>query len=62
MEPVYMMLGHACGLAAAMSLERGCHLHDLPADKLQTRLIEQKQIIDAKPFDSVWPFPRPAAR
>lgn len=50
MEPVYMMLGHVSGLAAAMSLKRGISVHDLPIKELQLRLREQDQIIDARPF------------
>jgi hypothetical protein len=50
MEPVYMMLGHAAGLAAAMSLEQGVSLHDLPIQRLRSRLIEQKAVLDARPF------------
>lgn len=50
MEPVYMMLGHVSGLAAAMSLKQGIGIHDLPVKGLQLRLIEQNQIIDARPF------------
>ena len=56
MEPVYMMLGHACGLAAAMSLNQGIDLHSLPPEKLKARLVEEKQIIDARPFQEEWPF------
>lgn len=53
MEPVYMMLGHASGLAASMSIDRKIGLHELPVPELQSRLVAQKQIISAKPFDEV---------
>lgn len=53
MEPVYMMLGHASGLAASMSLDRRIGLHELPVQELQSRLVAQKQIISAKPFDEI---------
>jgi hypothetical protein len=52
MEPVYMMLGHASGVAASMSIKSGKPLHDLPVRELQARLVEQKQIISAKGFDA----------
>nr|MDQ3624707.1 FAD-dependent oxidoreductase [Verrucomicrobiota bacterium] len=58
MEPVYMMLGHACGLAAAMSLARGVDLHELPAAELKARLAEQKQVLDASRFNDLWPGAR----
>jgi hypothetical protein len=48
-----MMLGHASGLAAALSIDRKISLHDLPVPELQSRLVAQKQIISAKPFDEV---------
>lgn len=50
MEPVYMMLGHASGLAAAMSLDQNVSVHDLPIQQLRSRLTEQKAVLDAKPF------------
>jgi hypothetical protein len=50
MEPVYMMMGHAAGLAAALSLDQGISLHDLPIQRLRSRLIEQKAVLDARPF------------
>lgn len=59
MEPVFMMLGHACGLAAALSLDRRVGLHDLPVDRLQAKLREQKQVFDARPFTREWPFREP---
>lgn len=50
MEPVYMMLGHAAGLAASMSLNQGTNIHELDTNGLKSRLVEQKAVIDAKPF------------
>lgn len=50
MEPVYMMLGHVSGIAAAMSLEQGIGVHDISVKGLQLRLKIQNQIIDARPF------------
>lgn len=53
MEPVYMMLGHTSGIAAAMCIDRKVSTQDLPVKELQSRLVEQKQIISAKPFVEV---------
>jgi len=53
MEPVYMMLGHASGLAAAMSIDRKISLHNLPVGELQSHLVKQKQIISAQPFNEI---------
>ncbi|MGK7397792.1 MAG: FAD-dependent oxidoreductase [Candidatus Cyclobacteriaceae bacterium M3_2C_046] len=50
MEPVYMMLGHACGVAASLSIEDKVKVHKISFKKLQSLLIKQGQIIDAKPF------------
>jgi hypothetical protein len=60
MEPVWMVLGHACGVAAAMSLAAGTPLHKLPADRLRVRLVEQGQVVDARPFNDVWPAKKSA--
>lgn len=57
-EPVHMMLGHARGLAAALSLGRKSALHDLPPATLRASLAEQGQVLDARRFPRVWPFPR----
>lgn len=54
MEPVYGMLGHAAGLAAAMSIEQGVALHDLPTDALRGQLREQGQVLDAAVFTEAW--------
>jgi len=45
MEPVYMMLGHAAGAAAAMSIEQGVNLHLLSTKELRARLIKEGAII-----------------
>jgi hypothetical protein len=50
MEPVYMMFGHAAGVAASMSLKNKISVHDVPAKMLRSRLVEQKAVIDARPF------------
>jgi hypothetical protein len=53
-EPVWMILGEACGTAAAFSLKEGPSLHTLPVGKLQARLREHGQIIEARAFNDVW--------
>ncbi len=58
-EPVWMILGQACGLGAALSLGERTPLHQLPVDKLRTLLVKQGQIVDARPFNDFWPKPPP---
>jgi hypothetical protein len=55
MEPVYMMLGHACGTAAALAQENSTPLHGLSTATLRERLRADGQIFDARPFTQVWP-------
>lgn len=43
MEPQFMMLGHAAGIAAALAIGSGRQLHDLPLARLQERLIATGQ-------------------
>ncbi len=45
MEPQYMMLGHAAGLAAVMAVERKAAVQDIDVPKLQRTLRSQKQIL-----------------
>lgn len=54
MEPVYGMLGHAAGLAAAISVHDGVPVHDVPVSGLRDRLREQGQVLDATPFTETW--------
>jgi hypothetical protein len=53
-EPVWMILGESCGIAAALSLAGGTALHDLPTTTLQAKLREGGQIIEARAFNDVW--------
>jgi hypothetical protein len=53
-EPVWMILAEACGTAAALSLADGVPLHALPPVKLQAKLREQGQILEAKAFNEIW--------
>lgn len=46
MEPVYMALGHASGVAAAMALRHQVPVQDIDIASLQARLREQKQVLE----------------
>lgn len=50
MEPVYMMLGHAAGLAAAMSLSQNISIHELSLTKLRSKMNSQGALLNAKSF------------
>lgn len=45
MEPQYMIMGHAAGVAASLALKTGVSVQAVPIDALQKRLREQKQIL-----------------
>ena len=45
MEPVFMILGQSAATAAALALEEGCTLHNLPYKKLHTQLEKDGQIL-----------------
>lgn len=49
MEPVYIMTGHAAGVAAPLSLEHGAPVQQAPVAALQEILIAEGQILDARP-------------
>jgi hypothetical protein len=55
MEPVYMMLGHAAGLAASIAIKADGTLAMLDTRQLQHTLVEQGQLIDASVFNDYWP-------
>jgi len=46
MEPVYMALGHASGLAAATSARDGKAVQDVDVVALRKQLLEQKQVLE----------------
>jgi len=45
MEPVYMALGHACGVAAAAAAREGKAVQDVNVAALQSKLRGQKQVL-----------------
>ncbi|HYF37245.1 MAG TPA: FAD-dependent oxidoreductase [Prosthecobacter sp.] len=54
MEPVFMMLGHASGIAADLAVKQGVSLQDVPYPALKERLLAEKQILE-------WNAPRSAS-
>jgi hypothetical protein len=46
LEPTWMAMGQAAGVAAHLAIEHGCRLRDVPIDKLQSLLRQQGAIID----------------
>jgi hypothetical protein len=45
MEPVYMILGHACGVAASLAVEGSLRVQDVPADRLVAKLAAAGSIL-----------------
>jgi hypothetical protein len=45
MEPVYMIVGHAAGIAAADSVKRDVPVQNIDVDRLQDRLRRQAQVL-----------------
>lgn len=54
-EPVWMILGHACGVGAALALQGSTSLHELPVQPLRAELEAQGQVLDARAFPDYWP-------
>lgn len=48
MEPVYMILGHASGVAAAMASDGKGSVHDITVAELQEKLVSQKAVLSPK--------------
>jgi hypothetical protein len=46
MEPQYMIMGHACGLAAVQALRADLAVQNIDVAALQARLREQKQVLE----------------
>jgi hypothetical protein len=47
MEPVFMVLGQSAGTAACLAIDDGTSVQAVPYDKLQKRLVEDGQKLDA---------------
>jgi hypothetical protein len=45
MEPVFMVLGQSAATAACLALDQNVDLHDVPYEKLQARLLIDKQVL-----------------
>lgn len=44
MEPVFMVIGHSAGTAAALAIQRGCSPQELPYDVLRSKLKSEGQV------------------
>lgn len=61
MEPVYMILGQASGVAATIAIADKSTVQEVAIDKLQKKLAEQKAVLSPEGISS-GPAPKPAAR
>jgi hypothetical protein len=52
MEPVYMILGHACGVAASLAIDGKTAVQRVPAAKLQARLKAQNAVLSPEEVPS----------
>jgi len=48
MEPVFMILGQSAATAAALALDQGCAVQDVPYADLRARLLADGQILEVK--------------
>ena len=46
MEPVFMILGQSAATAAAMAIDSGIAVQDVPYDKLRARLLADGQVLE----------------
>jgi len=46
MEPVYMILGQACGAAAGLAIDENVEVQKLPYAKLRAKLLADKQLLE----------------
>ena len=46
MEPVFMILGQSSGTAAAIAIDENVGIHDLPFEKIRTKLLEDGQVLE----------------
>jgi hypothetical protein len=49
MEPVFFALGQVAGTAAALAIEGGVAVQDVPYAKLRARLLADKQVVQLNP-------------
>lgn len=49
MEPVFMILGHSAATAAAIALDQGLAVQDVPYSTLKAQLIKEGQVLEAPP-------------
>ena len=52
MEPVYMIMGQACGTAAAIAVDDKLDVQNVPYPKLRERLVADKQLVEWKLADA----------
>jgi hypothetical protein len=48
MEPVFMILGQSAGTVAAMAVENGKNIYDIPFDEIKSKLVASGQILEAE--------------
>ena len=48
MEPVFFALGQVAGAAAALSLDAGCAVQDLPYESLKNVLVAEGQVLKSE--------------
>ena len=61
MEPVYMILGQACGTAAAMAIDDKADVQNVAYPKLRERLLADKRCSSGKARPAIRPPARPFA-
>jgi hypothetical protein len=49
MEPQYMIVGHAAGVAAKMAIDRKSAVQDVDRQALSARLRSQRAVLDMRP-------------
>jgi hypothetical protein len=46
MEPVYMILGHACGMASSMAIAEKIPVQAVSIERLTSKLLDQQSVLD----------------
>jgi hypothetical protein len=46
MEPVFMVLAHSAAAAAAIAIDRGLSVQDVPYEELRARLLKDGQVLE----------------